>query len=157
MPQVVVIDDQAKHLGEMDTVQALALAQERGLDLVEVAPMARPPVCKILDFGAFIYQQERQQRKARAGQKKVDLKGVRLTFGIGHHDRERQRLLALKFLEEGHKVQVELRLRGRQNAHRQLAQKNVGQFITDLGDQVVTEQPINILGNRITAIVGRKK
>src|SRR3989344_5053598 len=86
VPQVSVIDDQNKYLGTMDTAQALALAQERGLDLVEVGPMSKPPVCKILDFGAFIFRQEKQLRKAKAKQKKVELKGIRLTFGMGQHD-----------------------------------------------------------------------
>src|SRR5688572_8395912 len=101
----------------METARALSIAQERGLDLVEVAPMAKPPVCKILDFGAFLYQQERQQRKAKAQQKKVELKGVRLGFGMGKADKERQQDLARKFMDEGHKVQLEMRLRGRENAH----------------------------------------
>lgn len=141
----------------METAQALALAQERGLDLVEVAPMARPPVCKILDFGAFLYQQERQLRKAKAKQKKVDLKGVRLGFGMGKADKERQQQLTMKFLDEGHKVQVEMRLRGRENAHKDFARKQIHQFLTELGDRIVVEQALNVMGNRLTAIVGLKK
>lgn len=140
----------------MDTAAALAIAQERGLDLVEVAPTARPPVCKILDFGAFLYQQERQQRKAKAQQKKVELKGVRIGFGMGQHDKERQQQLAMKFMDEGHKVQVEMRLRGRENAHKDFARQQVEKFIAELGDKVVVEQSLGILGKRITAIIGKK-
>lgn len=154
---MVVIDDQGNHLGEMPTTQAQSLAQERGLDLVEVAPMARPPVCKILDFGAFLYQQERQQRKAKAQQKKVELKGVRLGFGMGKGDKERQQKLAMKFLEEGHKVQLEMRLRGRENAHKDFARKQVEAFMAELGDQVVVEQRLGVMGNRVTAVIGKKK
>lgn len=152
-----MIDDQGEHLGEMDTARALSLAQERGLDLVEVAPMAKPPVCKILDFGAFLYQQERQQRKAKAQQKKVELKGVRLGFGMGKADKERQQDLARKFMDEGHKVQLEMRLRGRENAHKEFARKQVQEFMAELGETVVVEQPLSVLGNRVTAIVGKKK
>lgn len=157
VPQVSVIDDQRNNLGVIDTAAALALAQERGLDLVEVAPMAKPPVCKILDFGAFVYQQERQQRKARSKQKKVDLKGVRLGFGMGKADKERQQALAMKFLEEGHKVQLEMRLRGRENAHKDFARKQVQQFIAEMGQQISVEQSLGVLGNRVTAVIGKKK
>ncbi len=152
-----MIDDQGEHLGEMETARAQALAQERGLDLVEVAPMARPPVCKILDFGAFVYQQERQQRKAKSQQKKVELKGVRLGFGMGKADKERQQALATRFLDEGHKVQLEMRLRGRENAHKDFARKQVTQFLEEMGDMIVVEQPLGVMGNRVTAIIGKKK
>jgi translation initiation factor IF-3 len=141
----------------MDTVAALDLARQRGFDLVEVSPNARPPVCKILDFGAFIFRQEKQERKARAGQKKVDIKGIRLTFRIGQHDKETRHHQALKFLDEGHKVMLEMRLRGRENAFSQLAQKHMQEFIALFGNQIVTEQPVSRLGNRLTAIIGKKK
>lgn len=140
----------------MDTSQALQVAQDRGLDLVEVAPMAKPPVCKILDFGAFQFHQEKLQRKAKAKQKKVDLKGIRLTFRIGEHDLATRRQQTMKFLDEGHKVMVEMRLRGRENAHKELARKNMEEFVTKL-EGVATEQPLTSQGNRLFMIVGKKK
>jgi len=157
VPAVMVIDETGQPLGSMDTSQALALAQSKGLDLVEVAPTARPPVCRILNFNAFLFQQEKQLRKARANQKKVELKGIRLTFRIGAHDRETRRLTALKFLDEGHKVLLEMRLRGRENALADYGRKVIEKFIADLGPGVVVEQPLGRLGNRFTTIVGRKK
>lgn len=141
----------------MDTVQALALAQSKGLDLVEVAPMARPPVCKILDFNAFLFQQEKLLRKAKARQKKVELKGIRLTYRIGLHDRTTRLHQTQKFLDDGHKVLLEMRLRGRENALPAFGQKVIENFIAELGPLVVVEQPLSKMGNRFTAIIGKKK
>ena len=141
----------------METTAALALAQQRGVDLVEIAPTANPPVCKLLDYGAFLFRQEKQERKAKAKQKKVELKGIRLTFRIGQHDKDMRKDQSLKFLADGHKVQLEMRLRGRENAHRDLAKQQMLAFIADLGPDIVIEQAVNQMGNRITAIVGKKK
>lgn len=152
-----MIDETGKPLGVLDTSQALAMAQAKELDLVEVAPMARPPVCKILDFGAFQFQQEKKERKAKANQKKVDLKGIRLTFRIGQHDLDTRKNQSLKFLDEGHKIVLEMRLRGRENAHKDLARKQMEGFAKSLGEDVVTESALSMLGNRLTMIVGRKK
>ena len=152
-----VIDENGQHAGVMDTAQALALAQQRGLDLVEVAPMAKPPVVKILDFGAFQFRQEKQERKAKAHQKKVDLKGIRLTYRIGQQDLLTRKSQALKFLDEGHKLVLEMRLRGRENAFRPQAKEQMEKFAADLGKDVAIEQPVSMLGNRLTMTVGRKK
>lgn len=152
-----MIDETGKPLGVMETGQALALAETNGLDLVEVAPMAKPPVCKILNYGAFLFQQEKKERKAKAHQKKVDLKGIRLTFKIGQHDKDTRKAQSLKFLDDGHKVMLEMRLRGRENAHKNLARQQMEQFAKDLGDDVAVESPLSMLGNRVTMIVGRRK
>lgn len=157
MPEVAVIDETGQHIGVMETAKALALAQERGYDLVEIAPTAKPPVCKILDFGAFLFRQEKQERKAKAHQKKVELKGIRLTFRIGQHDLDTRKQQSLKFLDEGHKVMLEMRLRGRENAHRDLAKQHMEKFAASFGHGVGVEQPISVQGNRLTMIIGRKK
>ena len=154
---MAVIDETGKPLGVMETGPALALAQSKGLDLVEVAPMARPPVCKILDFGSFQFQQEKKERKAKAHQKKVNLKGIRLTFKIGQHDKDTRKQQSLKFLDDGHKVMLEMRLRGRENAHKDLARKHMEDFAANLGPSVVVETPLSFMGNRLTMIVGKKK
>ncbi len=154
---MAVIDETGKPLGVLETGQALAMAQAKGLDLVEVAPMAKPPVCKILDFGAFQFQQEKKERKAKSNQKKVDLKGIRLTFRIGQHDLDTRKIQSLKFLDEGHKIVLEMRLRGRENAHKDLARRQMEDFAKSLGENVVTESALSMLGNRLTMIVGRKK
>ena len=153
----MVIDDAGKPLGQMETGQALVLAQSKGLDLVEVAPQARPPVCRILNFNAFLFQQEKQLRKAKANQKKVELKGIRLTFRIGQHDRDTRKRTALEFLDAGHKVLIEMRLRGRENALADHGRQVINEFVKDLGPDVAVEQPLGRMGNRFTMIVGRKK
>ena len=153
----MLIDETGAPLGQMDTDKALALAQSKGLDLVEIAPMARPPVCKILDFNAFLYQQEKLLRKAKAHQKKVELKGVRLTFRMGEHDRQTRIGQTQKFLDDGNKVLLEMRLRGRENALAEYGRKVMQEFITLLGPNVVVEQPLGRMGNRFTTIIGKKK
>jgi translation initiation factor IF-3 len=153
----MVIDENGKPLGQMETGQALTLAQTKGLDLVEVAPMARPPVCRILNYNAFLFQQEKQLRKAKANQKKVDLKGIRLTFRIGQHDRDTRKRAALEFLDAGHKVLIEMRLRGRENALAEHGRQVINEFVKDLGENITIEQPLSRLGNRFTMIVGQKK
>ena len=119
----MVIDDQGNNLGEIDREEALNLAKQKDLDLVEVAPDARPPVCKIIDWGKFQYEQEKEQRKQKAKSKKVDLKEVRLSFRIGQHDLGVKSKQARKFLDQGDKVRIQLRLRGREMAHRDQAEE----------------------------------
>jgi len=153
----MVIDETGTPVGQMETARAITLAQSKGLDLVEVAPQARPPVCKILDYNAYLFQQEKKERKAKANQKKVELKGVRLTFRIGPNDRETRKRTALEFLEEGHKVLLEMRLSGRENALADHGRKVMENFVTELGDKVVVEQPLGRMGNRFTMIIGKKK
>jgi translation initiation factor IF-3 len=153
----MVIDETGAALGQMPTEQALALAQSKGLDLVEIAPMARPPVCKILDFKAFTFQQEKLLRKSKANQKRVELKGIRLTFRMGDHDREVRLRQSRAFLDDGHKVQLEMRLRGRENALAEHGRKVMVEFMQLLGPDIVAEQPLGRMGNRFTTILGKKK
>lgn len=150
--QVTVIDENNKPLGAMATRDALQLAQERGFDLVEVAPQANPPVCKFLDYGAYQYRLEKQQRKQRANQKQIEIKGIRLSLNIGEHDRDVRLNQAKKFLGEGDKVKVEMILRGRENAHQDLAREIMMKFVADLGANV--EQPISRQGKKFFCLIG---
>ncbi len=138
----------------MSTQDALRLAQERHLDLVEVAPTANPPVCKIMDYGAFKYRQEKTERKQRLKQKKVEIKGIRISLKIGQHDLEHRMEQAKKFLELGDKVRVEMILRGREWQHQDLARQKITEFIAALGETKV-EQPLNRLGNRYIVLIGK--
>lgn len=153
----MLIDEQGKPHGEVATDEALKIAIERGFDLVEVAPNAKPPVCKILDYGAYQYRLEKQERKAKAHQKKVEVKGVRLSFKIGEHDWQVRQATARKFLDEGHRVKIEMILRGRENAHQDRARENVSTFIKGLGDKVYVEQAMNRQGNKLFTVIGEKK
>ena len=112
-PQVLVLDKAGANLGVMPTAKALSLAREEGMDLVEINPKSTPPVAKIIDFGQFRYQQEKEARISKAHQHVVEIKGVRLSLRIGDHDAEIRRNQALKFLDEGNKVKIEVILRGR--------------------------------------------
>ena len=153
----MVIDEEKTSLGVMPTKDAIAMAQERGLDLVAVSPKANPPVCKFMDQGKFKYEQEKQAQKAKAKQKKVETKGIRLSVRIGKNDRDLKIARAHKFLEKGHKVKIETLLRGRERGHRDLGKQNIEDFIKDLGDNITVEQEINFQGAKLFAIVAPKK
>lgn len=124
-----VIDDTGKSLGEMPNYEALALARSKDLDLVEVSPNAKIPVCKITNHGKLQYIKSKQTRIASAKQKKVELKGVRIGLKTGEHDLNFKNKQAEKFLSKGHKVKIEIILKGREKAHQDLAQNNLRDFV----------------------------
>ena len=156
-PQVRVIGSAGESFGIMEIAKAVVFAQEKEMDLVEVFPKADPPVCKLLNFGQFKYQKEKEVRKQKAQSKEVETKGIRLTFRIGDHDFEVRLDQAKKFLERGDKVRLELPLRGREKAHKDVAEKIMSRFLEGikLTYPLRIEQPITYLGGRFTAIVAR--
>lgn len=163
VPEVRVIDEQGAMLGVMPTKKAIEMAKDKGLDLIEVNPKADPPITRFQDFGQMQYEREKLKQKQKAKTKKVDTKGVRMSFRISDHDREVRYKQALKFLEKGHKVKIELTLRGRENAYKQDAIEKVKNFIADieatLGEEgeFIVEKPPKKEGGRITAIIAHKK
>lgn len=156
-PQVRVIDENGQPLGILNTREAIRLAEERGLDLVEVSPKAEPPVAKILDNGQFRYQKEKEAKKQKAQSHEVDIKGLRLSPRIGDHDFEIRCEQAKKFLERGDKVRPEIVLRGREKAHTDLAEEVIKNLIKNLETRfpLRVEQPIQKQAGRITAIIAR--
>lgn len=118
--EVRVIDDEGQQLGVMPTVKALSLAQEKGLDLVEVAPTAVPPVCRILDYGQYKYELQKRDREARRKQKSQTFKEIRLRVKIDVHDLRTKTRRAGQFLDEGDRVKVNVQFRGREMSHPQL-------------------------------------
>ena len=126
----------------MTPTDALQVAREQELDLVEIAPMAKPPVCKIMDYGKYQYQQSRIDRVNKAKQKKIDIKGIRIGFKTDVHDLEVKRNMAEKFLKKGQKVKIEIFLRGREKAHQDLARKNIEEFIKTITIPFNLEQEI---------------
>lgn len=140
----------------IDTENALDQARQNGLDLVEVSPLANPPVCKLIDFGKFKYQQEKAEQKSKHKQKKVELKGLRLTLKMGEHDLEVRIKQASKFLAKGDKVRIEMRLRGREMAHQDLAREKIKKFIESLGE-VALEQPLQKQGRLFSVIINNKQ
>ncbi len=153
VPEVRVIDDAGEQLGIMSTVEALRLAEERGVDLIEVSPQAQPPVCRLMEFGKFQYQQSRQ---AKNKTKRVDVKGIRLSLKIGQHDIETKQKQVAKFLEQGHKVKIDLRLRGREKAFRNNGIEVVKQFIETLNCEYKLDKPIDMQMGTISAIIAKK-
>jgi len=158
VPEVRVIDDEGEMLGVMTTEKALQIAKERELDLIEVSPKANPPVCRIMDYGAFKYQKDKELRSQKANAKKVDVKGIRLSVKMGEHDRNVRLQKALSFLKAGQKLKIELMLRGREKAHGDLAIQRIRDFIAELEAQnpLSIEQEVKRQGGNVSAIVESK-
>jgi translation initiation factor IF-3 len=152
-PEVQVIDDTGQHLGTMTTKEAIAKAHEQSLDLVEVAPTAKPPVVKFIDFGKFQYQQEKLMRKQKSKAKKVEVKGIRLSAKISDHDLTTKANQASAFLEDGQKVKIELILRGRENQHTELAKILMQNFTKQITIPFQIEQNISKQGNKLIMII----
>lgn len=160
VPEVLVIDENGQKIGVLPIQEALRLARERGLDLLEIAPTARPPVCRIMDYGKYQYQQEKMARQQKAKTKRVEVKGIRLTFKISDHDMEVRAKQAEKFLKEGNKVRVDLTLRGREKALKDFAKERMKKFISLIQSPFQVDQPQKFLPTGISMIItsgGTKK
>lgn len=140
IPQVRVVDEEGAQLGVMPTPKALEMAQERGLDLVEVAPMAAPPVVKFLDFGQYKYDLTKREKEAKRKQRSVTFKEVRLSpkIGIGDFDTKVHR--ALEFLEDGDRIKVTVRFRGRELTHPELGRNLLAKFVDRVKEHGVAER-----------------
>lgn len=126
------MDDEGNQLGIMTPEEALKIAEERGLDLVEVAATAQPPVCRIIDFGKFLYDEKKKASEARKKQKVIVVKEVKVRPKIEEHDYQVKRRMCESFLTEGDKVKVTMRFRGREIVHPEMAQKLLSRLATDL-------------------------
>ncbi len=146
IPRVRVVDENGAMLGEMGADQARTIARERGLDLVEVAPEARPPVCKILDYGKFKYEEKKKKNKAKSKQHVQELKEVRLRPLTGAHDLMTKLKHAREFLEEGDKVLFTIRFRGREQAHKEIGREVMGKIARALEDIAKVEHAISQMG-----------
>jgi translation initiation factor IF-3 len=140
IPQVRVVDEEGAQLGVMPTPRALEMAQERGLDLVEVAPMASPPVVKFLDFGQYKYELTKREKEAKRKQRSVTFKEVRLSPKIGTGDFETKVHRAIEFLEEGDRIKVTVRFRGRELTHPELGRNLIAKFVDRVKDHGVAER-----------------
>lgn len=157
VPEVRVIDENGVSLDVLPTARAIALAQERGLDLIEVSPKAEPPVCKFADAGHFKYQKEKEIRKQRAQSKEVETKGIRLTLRIGSGDLGIRVEQAKKFFERGDKVKAEMILRGRERAHFDKAKEVFDLFVQQLGQhyEMKVEQPLKNQEGKLFMVLAR--
>ncbi len=148
-----VIDDEGKQLGILSKQEALAIAQERDLDLVEISPDANPPVCKIVDWGKFNYQRTKQLQKNRKTAKTLDMKQMRFGLKIGAHDLQIKMNKVTKFLEAGHKVKITLFYRGREQAHKEIGFKIAQKVIEDFGDTIIVDQQPQLAGKQLSFVI----
>ena len=156
-PQVRVVDNDGKQLGIMPVRQALELAYQKGLDLVEVAPNADPPVCRIIDFGKFIYERARREREARKAQKTTDVKEIRLRPKTSEHDLSYKMRDARRFLERGDKVRLRVIFRGREIAHMDIAREILMRLAEELKDVGVVEQHPSLDGRTMALVLAPSK
>ena len=155
--EVRVVDATGQQLGIMSSRQALELAQQKGLDLVNIAPHAKPPVCRIMDYGKYRYEQAKREKEARKNQKVVEIKEVRLSMTIDVNDINIKAKNAVKFLKEGNKVKVSLRMRGRQTSFASHGVEVMNNFFESLGGTAVMEKKPATEGRSIIMILAPAK
>lgn len=137
--EVRVVDDEGQQVGILTIQDALRMARERGLDLVEVAPNAVPPVCRVLDFGRYQYERQKKEREARKAQKVIDVKEIRMRPRTGEHDLDVKVRQTIVFLAEGSKVKVSVRFRGREITHPEIAREQLQEFAEKVGAAALIE------------------
>lgn len=144
-------------MGVVDTHDAMARAEEAGLELVEISPNADPPVCKIMDYGKFVYQKDKQQQAARKKQKQVQIKEVKFRPSTDENDFQTKLRNAIRFLEEGNKVKLTIRYRGREMAHQDRGFDLIDRITTELGELAQVEQTPRREGRQTTMVVTPRK
>ena len=153
MPRVLLIDENGEKQGEMPTAAALEAAQDVGLDLVEVSPNANPPVVKILDYGKFKYQEQKKKAEARKKQKVVEIKEIKMRPGIDDHDYEVKKRAMVRFFEDGAKVKVTLRFRGREMAHQHLGMEVLNKVRDDFSEIAKVEHEPKMEGRQVIMVL----
>ncbi|HIV52241.1 MAG TPA: translation initiation factor IF-3 [Candidatus Mediterraneibacter norwichensis] len=155
--EVRLIGEDGEQLGIMSAREAMKIAQEAELDLVKIAPAAKPPVCKIIDYGKFRYEQSRKEKEAKKKQKTVEIKEVRLSPNIDTNDLNTKVNNARKFISKGNKVKVTLRFRGREMAHVQQSRHILDDFAELLTDIAVVEKPAKLEGRNMSMVLTVKR
>ena len=154
-----MIGPDGQQIGIIETRDALKRAQDAGLDLVEVAPAAQPPVCKIIDYGKFRYDQTKREKESRKTQHQVKVKEIKLKPNIDEHDFQTKLKRGRQFLEKGNKVKLTCFFRGREMAHTDVGKKVVQRFCDELADVGTLEAPLKMMGRSLTSVIapgGRK-
>ena len=154
--EIRVIDDQGEQLGIMPPQQALAVAKEKGLDLVEISPTASPPVCRIMDFGRYQYQEQKRAREARRRQKTIDVKEIKFRPKVDEHDYQFKKKHIERFLADGDKVKATIFMRGREQAHPEIGRRILERLVKDLGEQATQETMPRRQGNTIHTILSQR-
>jgi translation initiation factor IF-3 len=155
--EIRVIDENGEQLGILPPFEALKIARERGLDLVEVSPNAIPPVCRIQDYGRYLYEKDKSESAARKKQKVIVVKEVKFSVTVDEHDYQTKKNQAVRFLTEGDKVKASLRFRGRQMAHRELGYAIINRLIQDIGEAGIVEFMPRMEGTILHAILAPSK
>ena len=151
--EVRVVDQNGEQLGVMSSRDALALAEERQLDLVKIAPQARPPVCKLMDYGKYRFEQSKKEREFRKNQKVITVKEVRLSATIEDHDVDVKFKNAVKFLKEGNKVKVTIRFRGRQITHSDIGRQVMNEFAERIKEYGTVDKAPQIEGRNMSMFI----
>jgi translation initiation factor IF-3 len=157
VPEVRVIDAEGSNLGVLRISEAVQLAQEAELDLVEVAPNADPPVARIMDFGKFLYEQSKKEREARRAQKQVEIKEIQLRPKTNEHHTQFKVRNARGWLEDGNKVKVRIRFRGREITYPEVAVEQLQDIVDELADIAVVEQTPQLDGRTMLMVLAPKK
>lgn len=155
--EVRLIDDNGDQLGIKSLREALQIAAEKNLDLVNVAPTAKPPVCKIMDYGKFRYEQSKKEKEARKNQKVISIKEIRMTTNIDEHDYQTKLRNAIKFLQAGDKVKASVRFRGREMAHTELGQKVLVRMAQECEEVATVERAPKLEGRSMILILQPKQ
>jgi translation initiation factor IF-3 len=154
--EVRVVGKEGKQLGIMEIGKALEIARKEGLDLIEIAPQASPPVCRVIDYGKFRYQQEKRQREAKKKLKAYEIKQVKMRIEIGEHDYQVKKRLALKFLGRGDKVKVTIMFLGRQRSHPELGRRLLDRLIEETKEIAEVETSPRLLGYNMIMVLKAK-
>ena len=152
-----MIDDEGQQLGIMPPYEAIRKAREKTLDLVEVSPTAQPPVCRIMDYGKYLYQQEKREREAKKHQHQIVVKEVKFRINVDDHDYETKKNPVLRFLGEGDKVKATIFFRGREMTRQSLGRGILDRLIQDLGDKAIVEFRPRQEGNTLHLILAPPK
>ena len=155
--EVRVIGEDGEQLGIMSPKEAMKLAEEAGVDLVKIAPTAKPPVCKIVDYGKFKYEQTRKEKEAKKKQKVIDIKEIRLSPNIDTNDLNTKVNAARKFITKGDRVKVTLRFRGREMAHMASSKHILDDFAEKLADIATVEKAPKVEGRNMTMFLTEKR
>ena len=157
IPEVRVIDHQGNNLGVMSSKEALQIARDHDLDLVEVSPNANPPVCRIIDFGKFLYERTKKEKEAKKSQVKIEVKEIRLRPKTNEHHRSFKTRDARRWLLENKKVRVTVRFRGREMAHMNTSKHILDDFAQNLSDVAVMEKAPKVEGRSMTMFLTEKR
>ena len=154
--EVRVIDSDGNQLGIMPIAEAMRLADEKNTDLVKIAPQAKPPVCKIMDYGKYRFEQAKREKEAKKNQRVIEIKEVRLSLNIDTHDFETKANQAIKFLKSGNRVKVSIRFRGREMAHPENGLVTMSKFAEAVSEYGTVEKPAKLEGRSMLMFIAAK-